>query len=387
MGLKQKLVYWMRQFPFVYPRKIVPSCREWIQQQGGKKGHYFSQRGPWHKEIFSPDFIHNPEPKTAGEPNDKAFYINRSYPTAAAGLFYLQNAYVFGHKGLILSKQHEVFQEFSHNFGISSLKKTFVKNPFYIFTRRAKMISGVGAVLISPESYNYYHWLNDVLPRIRLYQDVFNEIEHFCIASNVPEKFVNILEAFGIPEEKLLRVHEREKIYFNHLYVASLPGSEGRSPAWAVDYLRSVLIPAPASFQIRRKLYFLRGDAVERRVLNEADLKDLLKTNDFEMIDPGKLTFSEQVKLAAEARVIISAHGAALSNLLFASRGITVIELFSPDYFRTDCFYTLSSLLALNYWYLAGEKPAGAAWGNIAVNKNLLLKTLNDANTRKSNAT
>jgi hypothetical protein len=375
MSLKAKIVFLMRQFPFIYPPRIIHSCREWIDNRVSKVGKYHAQRGPWYKTIFPRDFIHNPEPKTLGQANANAFFINRSYPTAEANLFYLQNSYVFGHKGFILTRRHEVFQEFSHNFGISTLKKMVKKKPFYFFTTRAKQINGVGAVLLSPESHNYYHWLNDVLPRIRLYQEIADQVDLFCIASNVPEKFVETLQLFNINNEKLIRISEREKVQFAHLYVSSLPGSEGRSPKWAVDYLRNVFIKPSHKFQPEKKLYFVRGEYA-RRILNEDELIKQLIRAGFEIVDPGSLPVSDQVSYAFQAKLIISAHGAALSNLLFCNEGIQIIELFSPDYFRTDCFYTLSSLLKLNYWYLAGNKTPDCKWGDMIIDIDKVEKTL-----------
>ena len=277
MGLKAKAVYLARQFPFIYPRKIVASCQEWIVKQGKQKGVYFSQRGPWWKEIFPTDFLHQPIPKTVGSPNDKAFFANQNYPTPKASLFYLQNSYVLGHKGFILSAKNELFQEFTHNFNVSSLKKFLRKKPFYTFGSGVKKIPGAGAVLVSPESHNYYHWLSDVLPvRIKLYGSVFEQIDHFCVASNVPAKFLEILKDFGIPAEKILLVGEKEKIHFDHLYVSSLPGSEGRTPGWAVDYIREKLLKT-SNKKLSKKIYFKRGDNIERKILNEATLIALLE--------------------------------------------------------------------------------------------------------------
>jgi hypothetical protein len=376
MGLKASAIYWLRQFPFVYPRKIIDSCQEWIIKQGKAKGVYFSQRGPWCKEIFPAHFLRNPAPKTVGKANDQAFFINQNYPTPKATLFYLQNSYLLGHKSLILSADNELFQEFTHNFNISSLKKFLWKNPFYAFTSQVKKIQGTGAVLLSPESHNYYHWLNDVLPRIRLYEEVLDRIDHFCIASNVPEKFKLVLSSFGIPGEKIIKVGEREKLHFSNLFVASLPGSEGRSPRWAVDYLRRRLIPASGAVAPSKKIYFKRGMAVERRVLNEEELVTMLKIEGFEVADPGTMSIAGQVTLAQQAKVIISAHGAALANLLFVNAGATVIELFGPDYFRTDCYYTCAAILKLNYWYISGNKPPGAAWGDCIIDLQTVKDTL-----------
>jgi len=380
MGLKSNLKFWARQFPFVVPKHIIPSCQYWIAQQKERKGIYFAQRGPWVKTICERSFFQHDEPKTLGIPDEKAFYNNRNYPTEKASLFYLQNTYLLGHKGLVLTADHQVFQEFSHHFGISTLRKFLWKNPFYTFTKNVRRINGNGAVLVSPESHNYYHWLNDVLPRIKIYESVSDQIDHFCISSKVPQKFLDVLPQFGIPKEKILFIKENEKLHFDHLYVASLPGSEGRSPQWATEYLRDKLIKPDPAISPEKKIYFKRGAGAERRVLNEDILIQSLRKNGFEIIEPDQLSIDEQVKLMQQSKMVVGVHGAALSNLLFSPDHTTVIEIFSPDYFRTDCYYTLSSALKLSYWYIVGNKPSGAAWGDIIVPEELLLKTIEKVN-------
>ncbi|MCC8425732.1 DUF563 domain-containing protein [Mucilaginibacter sp. UR6-11] len=375
MSAATKIKYFLRQFPFIYPSKIIYSCRDWIIGQRERKGLYYSQRGPWFEDIFPGEFLHHPSPQTLGTPNDRAFYNNKDYPTDKATLFYLQNSYVLGHKGLILNNKHQVFQEFSHHFGIATLKKFLWSNPFYIFSKDVKKVTGTGAALLSPESHNYYHWLSDVLPRIRLYQSVLDKIDHFCVSSKVPVKFLDLLADFDIPAEKILLINDGEKIHFDHLYVASLPGSEGRSPIWAVNYARDKLIKKPV-LAFGKRIYFKRGGNIERKLLNEDVVITLLKNKGFEIIEPDNLSVADQVNLVQQAAIIISVHGAALTNLLFGRKGAAVIELFSPDYFRTDCYYTLSCMLKLNYWYLAGTKPADGNWGDITIDKDLLLKII-----------
>ena len=376
MGVKSKVKFWLRQFPFVFPKAVISSCGDWITSQKNKKGVYFGQRGPWFKTIFPEGFFQHNAPKTLGKPNENAFYNNRNYPTEKATLFYLQNTYLLGHKGLVLTADHRVFQEFSHHFGISSLKKFLWQRPFYIFTRNAKRIEGTGAVLVSPESHNYYHWLNDVLPRIKIYGPVLDQIDHFCISSKVPQKFLDILSDFGIGKQKILLINDNEKLHFDHLYVASLPGSEGRSPQCAIDFLREKLIKTTPQANPSRKIYFKRGDNAERKVINESAVIRLLETNGFEIITPDELSICEQVALVLQSKIIIGVHGAALSNLLFSQEKTSVIEIFSPDYFRTDCYYTLSLALNLNYFYIVGYKPHGANWGDVVVPEELLLKTI-----------
>jgi capsular polysaccharide biosynthesis protein len=281
---------------------------------------------------------------------------------------------------MVLTKDHRVFQEFSHHFSIYTLKKFLWKNPFYTFSTDVKKTGGVGAVLVSSESQNYYHWLNDVLPRIKLYEQVLEQIDHFCVSSKVPAKFLDILADFGIPKNKLLFVNEKEKIYFDHLYVSSLPGSEGRSPQWAVEYIREKLIKKNNPVQAAKKIYFRRPPNAERKILNEDAIIAVLQKNGFDIIEPDSLSIYEQVAMLQQTKIVIGAHGAALANLLFSQEGAAVIEFFTPDYFRTDCYYTLSAILKLNYWYIAGDKPGKANWGDIIVDENILIKTLQQIN-------
>lgn len=372
-----KLKAFFLQFPFITPKRIIYSCEEWITDSFKSKGNYMGQRGSWFKHIYPSNFLHLNPPKTLGIKNPLPFKNNQNYFTAKSNLYQLQNCFLLGHMGLILTKKNEVFQEFTHNFNISSLKKFFLKNPFYAFSKTFENAGFTGAVLISPQSHNYYHWLSDVLPRIKLYENVFNEIDFFCISSNVPEKFLEILPTFGIPKEKLYRVKEREKLFFNYLYVASLPGSEGRAPVWAIEYIKEKFVSFGTNIP-SEKIYLRRGDKNPRQILNEAEIIEALKHRGFKIINPDELSVFDQISLMKQAKVVISAHGAALANLLYVNENTAVIEIFSPQYFRMDCFYTLSAIKNLNYYYIVGEKVDGKPWGDVKVSIEILEKTLNE---------
>ena len=62
--------------------------------------------------------------------------------------------------------------------------------------------------------------------------------------------------------------------------------------------------------------------------------------------------------------MIISCHSAGLANMVFAD-DCKIIEIFSPNYFRSDCYYTLAQQLGFQYWYLVGEKTR--IWEDITV--------------------
>lgn len=376
MSLSKKIRFFAKQLPFVVPPRLIYSCRLWIDAQNSKANNYRSARSSWYELVEKTESHVHPLPQTVQAPNKQAFDANMSYQTGEGYLHMLRNCFIYRHKGIVLTNFHSCFQEFTHHFNISSLSRFFRKHPFYTFSKSFTEIQGTGALLISPESHNYYHWMSDVLPRIKLYGKIFDQVDHFCVASSVPQKFLDVLPLFGIPKEKLLLVKDHEKLHFQNLFVASLPGSEGRAPKWAIDFVRKKLLTATKLAEPTKKIYFKRGTAVERKILNEDTVIQILSERGFEVIEPDKLSIPQQAALMQETKVVISAHGAALTNLLFATDSCSLIEIFCPDYFRTDCFYTLTGILKINYWYILGTKPQGANWGDIEVPEDVLINTL-----------
>jgi hypothetical protein len=364
----------IKQFPFIYPSRLIRSCREWIDKQNLTEGAYRGIRKHSYKQVENSEHHTHTLPDVKGGDTQK-FSPNLFYQTAPGYLYNIKDCYLYKENGLVLSRRNELFTEFTHNFNISSLRQFIISHPFFTFSTNVRKIQGTSAVLISPQSHNYYHWLFDVLPRIKFYKSVHEQIDYYCISSAVPKKFLDVLTLFGIPNERILLVNNNTKLHFDNLFIASLPGSEGRTPGWAVSYLRGVLLNGVITTTTSRKIYLKRSENAERKVLNEAEVTVFLQEEGFEIVDPDMLSIAEQSALMQVASVVVGVHSAALANTLFAKEGTTVIEIFSPDYFRTDCYFTLARMLKLDYYYMEGAKPQNAAWGNIIVDLNEL-KTL-----------
>jgi capsular polysaccharide biosynthesis protein len=74
----------------------------------------------------------------------------------------------------------------------------------------------------------------------------------------------------------------------------------------------------------------------------------------FDVIDPGELSFREQVELFSQASVVIAPHGAALANLVFCRPATRILEIFSPRYVSI-CYWPLACINNLAYYYLIGS--------------------------------
>ena len=84
-------------------------------------------------------------------------------------------------------------------------------------------------------------------------------------------------------------------------------------------------------------------------------VQEFLKSYGFEVIILSQLSLLEQVHIFNQASIIVSPHGAGLSNLAFCNPQTKVIEIFHPDYVNV-CYWSISHLLNLDYWYFLGVK-------------------------------
>jgi capsular polysaccharide biosynthesis protein len=81
---------------------------------------------------------------------------------------------------------------------------------------------------------------------------------------------------------------------------------------------------------------------------NERELIERLTPFGFEAVALERLSVREQANLFSGAEIVVGAHGAGLANLLFASPGCQVIEIYMSTYINW-CFYTICAAAGLGY--------------------------------------
>lgn len=100
-------------------------------------------------------------------------------------------------------------------------------------------------------------------------------------------------------------------------------------------------------------LYIGRREVKRRNIVNEDEIMAALGPLGFRKIEPGGMPHAEQVKLFANARLIVAAHGTALTNVLFCVPGAAVIEI-SPANYVQSVFFWMVKKMRLGYDYLIG---------------------------------
>ena len=208
---------------------------------------------------------------------------------------------------------------------------------------------------------NYFHWLFDVLPRIKILENAkkINEVDYFLVP-NLEEKFqFETLKGLNLNTYNLLSSKEYRHIKSNKIFATDHPWHKNDDlkrnheniPNWIIFWLRNKFLKKKNKKK-RIKFYIDRSDSKSnvklfRTIENEKEVQFFLKKNGFKIIKLAQLRFSDQVKLFNNAKIIVSNHGAGLSNIIFCNKKTKIIEFRTPRTFKT--FENLGKKIDLNY--------------------------------------
>ncbi|MCK5891550.1 glycosyltransferase family 61 protein [Aeromicrobium sp.] len=266
---------------------------------------------------------------------------------------------VVGDTGAVISRTGLLDAASSPYFGTASWRE----HPLFLrgCLPRVRRIEGDLLVLATRGSANYYHYLTDVLPRLGVYAE--------AVADPDPAPTIlvpqgrgwqrTLLEIAGYGHLPVVEDAPDLAVRADRLFVPSIPNVLENAPASTVAWVREHLRPRPEADPRPRRLYVTRGTQPNsRRVVREAELWALLEARGFEKVEPGGLSPQEQIDVFSAAEMIVGPHGAALTNLLFAPAGVTVVELFTASYVN-QCYWSISrSIPGAHYEYLVDGDAA-----------------------------
>ena len=185
----------------------------------------------------------------------------------------------------------------------------------------ARLLNGTYHLGISPHIYSYYHLLTDLLPHLL-------DAPRFpvLVPEFMPLVFVDFLREAGFEVQILAAdVFRVEKLII----------PEMKAPDWNVDKIKKIrtfaenLYPQLSSHKSKsqRRIYVSRKLAVKRHLVNEEEFLWLMKKHEFQKVYLEQLSIREQVELFRSASHVIAAHGAGLTNVLFAPSAVKILEI------------------------------------------------------------
>ncbi|HYW21514.1 MAG TPA: glycosyltransferase family 61 protein [Nodularia sp. (in: cyanobacteria)] len=221
--------------------------------------------------------------------------------------------------------------------------------------RKQEFLSGDWYSIRSYWSHSYHHWFWDDLPRLLTAIPLLPPDTQFLVGEPFCEFQQESLQALGIAANRIKVQSLDTNVKVERLWFAT-PLGDSEFAATAPDIakqLQAIFNPNPSSLPYR-KIYISRSLTQYRKILNESELIPIIENFGFEIIHAEKLSFASQVKLFNEAKVILSSHGAGLTNMLFAPSSALILELFEPTAARSH-YWMMANALGHKYDCLVGE--------------------------------
>lgn len=210
-------------------------------------------------------------------------------------------------------------------------------------------------MLTTPEAKNYWHWITDGLQKIKVLEEAGFQIGAFdwILVNLETNNFQRpSLELMGVPMDRVVNTNAHPHLRVEHLTAPSWSEQSGVYDADDLNWLRSRLLKRTVhgGKAFPKRILISRESAVYRRLLNEKELLEELRSADFEPISLEQLSFEDQITLFHNAEAVIAPHGAGLTNILFCQPGTRVVEIVNPQ-FAHQMFYYMASVSGLDYRY------------------------------------
>lgn len=224
-------------------------------------------------------------------------------------------------------------------------------------------------IIHSPWTAGYYHWLTESLPRALVMQRECPDTI-LLLPSKKYQPYLETLRAIGQPKTEFFP--DGRNIQLTNPVITNCPANFATTdPSLLQDLQKQILAELGIEpISPHRKIYISRARSRGRFVLNEEALIGDLEKEGFETVYAEQLSFRQQVSLFNAAKVLVSIHGAGLTNMLFMQEGTSVVEMLpyrnalldynkSRNSFKHDASYVrLAAAMNLAYGFLQCEHDA-----------------------------
>lgn len=242
----------------------------------------------------------------------------------------------------------------------------------FSFHHRGPEIHVADAAVLIGGADNYYHWMIDFLPRLlhALFAPSMADKRLVVPAQRMPYE-QEMLDLFAAPPDRLLEVPYPSVVRYTDLVALTFGPRPMAATGTPVMFRCATPLPVLSTLRSRllsalritarecpaggRRLFVVRRDARRAGLINEEALALMLAGFGFESVALSGLSVAAQAALFAEAEIIVGAHGAGLTNALFAPHGAALVELHPvtecPDFFRQ-----IAAVAGLRYKAVLGDR-------------------------------
>ena len=209
---------------------------------------------------------------------------------------------------------------------------------------------------------NYFHWMFDILPRLIILEKYYNlnDINFFYCPQIKPWQ-LSTLSIFNIGDDKLINSNLHRHIQADKILAVSHPWyskglilNEAKNlPSWIINEIAFKFEKYGKKFECNDKIFIDRRESKYNhcQIINDEEIKTYLKRKGFAVYKVGELNFFEQIYLFQNAKIVIGAHGAAFTNLIFCKENTKVLDII-PENHPNTVDETIAKVKNLNFKFI-----------------------------------
>ncbi|CDM93806.1 hypothetical protein ARTHRO_11479 [Limnospira indica PCC 8005] len=333
------------------------------------------------KLVYSSQVVNLLQPKTTDN-ESLSYFVNKKVKFPDAFVAQVQNSTAWGSSctSAIITEDQKIINDLSTGTPEIILTSNYLPKPI--------KVSGRIAILSVQYTYNYFHWMFEIVARLMLLLEAgitFDNLDGIFISGHGKKYEQETLELLKIPMDRVID-NSINYIKADCLIVPSVSPRPLITNGWSCKMLKNLILNSQKfeafsqSIQPISHIYITRNKSQYRKILNEAKLICFLEKFGFKVLTLEGMSVIEQAAYFTKAEMVISPHGASLTNLVFCLPGTKVIEIFAPGSI-IDYYWKLSSICHLDYYYLIAKAPedltpTAAHVQNFNVNLDSVLQTL-----------
>ncbi|WP_341794983.1 glycosyltransferase family 61 protein [Rickettsia endosymbiont of Rhinocyllus conicus] len=287
-------------------------------------------------------------------------------------------------EGGVLTEEGYILQDTQTSTGdqhrlVNKKRDINEENPLYF--------KGKLAVISSPGSENWYHWLLQVLPRLIILKESNFEYDRIYVNNLKYQWQIKSLEVvlnyLNISEDKLLVVNSDCIIQASNLIVPSVPFIPVKGtalPFWLKKDLRNIFLKNNKDdIKTYDKIYISRKYASSRKIINEEKLIEEIEKIGFKVIYLELLSPHEQAQIFNKAKIIIGIHGSGFANLIFATPKCKVVEIDHGTNPPRSFYKRMANYMSCDYYpYYVDQTTEEHLEDDIKIDINKFMKFFNE---------
>jgi capsular polysaccharide biosynthesis protein len=199
---------------------------------------------------------------------------------------------------------------------------------------------------------NYYHWMTQALPAIDWSLRNITSYNLKLALRKVGAWQEETLQLLGYNDVPRITLDESKHYFFPQVHYSDFlfgKTSFGVSVAANETYARLCDAALDGDSQPAEEVvYVARSDSAQRAMVNELEMIEALAREDVRIVVPGEHSVREQAGIFNRASMVIGAHGAGLTNIVFCRPGTIVYE-FMPSFYTNSCYRRLAQAAGLTY--------------------------------------